>query len=209
MDGENFLIPGLTPSQQQQLMALLNGQEAPGGNPSTNMATSNFSGKTENGWIVDTGATNHITHDVNSLSNVEQQHNIPPVQIPDGKTVLVHALGQITLGKRLILDQVLGVPNFCFNLMATIPVQSTVWKLNSYSGQYDVTTGGVEGNPGRETIENWFKIEKYEDDYKLVFCPTVCNYCKVICKGVGILIQNGRRQLTLSNVPFKVMFKKA
>ncbi|KAK3008668.1 hypothetical protein RJ639_015049 [Escallonia herrerae] len=30
MDGENLLIPGLTPSQQQQLMALLNGQEAPG-----------------------------------------------------------------------------------------------------------------------------------------------------------------------------------
>ncbi|KAK3041222.1 hypothetical protein RJ639_028482 [Escallonia herrerae] len=105
MDGENLLIPGLTPSQQQQLMALLNGQEAPGGNPSTNMATSNFSGTTENEWIVDTGATNHITHDVNSLSNVEQQHNIPPVQIPDGKTVPVHALGQITIGKRLILDQ--------------------------------------------------------------------------------------------------------
>ncbi|KAK3015419.1 hypothetical protein RJ639_007491 [Escallonia herrerae] len=44
-------------------MALLNGQEAPGGNPSANMATSNFSGKTENEWIVDTGTTNHITHD--------------------------------------------------------------------------------------------------------------------------------------------------
>ncbi|KAK2994898.1 hypothetical protein RJ640_001881 [Escallonia rubra] len=82
------------------------------------MATSNFSGKTENGWIVDTGATNHITHDVNSLSNVEQQHNIPPFQIHDGKTVPVHALRQITLGKRLILDQVLGVPDFCFNLMS-------------------------------------------------------------------------------------------
>ncbi|KAK3036241.1 hypothetical protein RJ639_030783 [Escallonia herrerae] len=117
MDGENLLIPGLTPSQQQQLMALLNGQEVPGGNPSANMATSNFSGKTENEWIVDTGATNHITHDVNSLSNVEQQHDIPPVQIPDGKTVPVHALGQITIGKRLILDQVLGVPEFCFNLI--------------------------------------------------------------------------------------------
>ncbi|KAK3000579.1 hypothetical protein RJ639_021789 [Escallonia herrerae] len=117
MDGENLLIPGLTPSQQQQLMALLNRQEAPGGNPSANMATSNFSGKTENEWIVDTGATNHITHDVNSLSNVEQQHNIPPVQILDGKIVPVHALGQITIGKRLILDQVLGVPEFCFNLI--------------------------------------------------------------------------------------------
>lgn len=98
---------------------------------------------------------------------------------------------------------------------ASICVQSTVWKLAQYDelrGQYVVTSGGVEGNPGIKTISNWFKIEKYGDDYKLVFCPTVCNYCKVICKDVGIFIENGRRilGLTLGDVvPLKVMFKKA
>ncbi|RVW59394.1 Miraculin [Vitis vinifera] len=58
---------------------------------------------------------------------------------------------------------------------ATICVQSTVWKLeyDESSGQQFVTTGGVEGNPGRGTLSNWFKIEKYEDDNNLVFCPTV------------------------------------
>ncbi|KAA8518072.1 hypothetical protein F0562_015546 [Nyssa sinensis] len=60
---------------------------------------------------------------------------------------------------------------------ATICVQSTVWKLDldESIGQYIVTTGGVEGNPSRETISNWFKIEILGDDYKLVFCPTVCS----------------------------------
>ncbi|RVW59413.1 Kunitz trypsin inhibitor 2 [Vitis vinifera] len=77
------------------------------------------------------------------------------------------------------------------------------------SGQRFVTTGGVEGNPGRETLDNWFKIEKYEDDYKLVFCPTVCDFCKPVCGDIGIYIQNGYRRLALSDVPFKVMFKKA
>ncbi|KAK3043854.1 hypothetical protein RJ639_000553 [Escallonia herrerae] len=158
MDGENLLIPGLTPSQQQQLMALLNGQEAPGGNPSANMATSNFSGKTENEWIVDTGATNHITHDVNSLSNVEQQHNIPPVQIPDGKTVPVHALGQITIGKRLILDQVLGVPEFCFNLitdLCTDPVKEPAMEsIATEPISPDMEVGCSESDESDPTVEN-------------------------------------------------------
>ncbi|XP_034672736.1 kunitz trypsin inhibitor 5-like [Vitis riparia] len=94
---------------------------------------------------------------------------------------------------------------------ATICVQSTVWKLDydESSGQRFVTTGGVEGNPGRGTLSNWFKIEKYEDDNNLVFCPTVCDFCKPVCGDIGIYIQDGYRRLALSDVPFKVMFEKA
>lgn len=102
--------------------------------------------------------------------------------------------------------------NIKFSASSTC-VQSTVWKLDGSAGKYFITTGGVEGNPGRETISNWFKIEKYERDYKIVFCPTVCDYCRVICKDVGIIIQDGYRRLALSttddDVPFRVMFKKA
>ncbi|KAL6280095.1 hypothetical protein ACE6H2_016976 [Prunus campanulata] len=93
----------------------------------------------------------------------------------------------------------------------TICVQSTVWKLGEFdeqTGQWFVTSGRVEGNPGRQTTSNWFKIEKFGDDYKLVFCPTVCNFCKVICRDVGIFFQDGKRRLALSDVPFRAMFKK-
>ncbi|KAK6925387.1 Proteinase inhibitor I3, Kunitz legume [Dillenia turbinata] len=95
---------------------------------------------------------------------------------------------------------------------ATICVQSTVWKLEGYdeaTRQWFVGSGGIQGNPGRETTSNWFKIEKYEDDYKLVFCPSVCDYCKVICRDVGIYIEDEIRRLALSDEPFKVMFKRA
>lgn len=95
---------------------------------------------------------------------------------------------------------------------ASICVQPTVWKLDRFderTRQWFVTSGGVEGNPGRETTSNWFKIEKYDDDYKLVFCPTVCSFCKVLCRDIGIYIVDGKRNLALSDVPFKVMFKKA
>ncbi|XP_038895396.1 miraculin-like [Benincasa hispida] len=89
--------------------------------------------------------------------------------------------------------------------------ESTVWKIgkfDQYLKQYFVTIGGVKGNPGRETVGNWFKIEKYGNNYKLVHCPTVCKYCKVICKDVGIFYKNGKRVLALNDSPFPVMFKK-
>ncbi|KAI5671958.1 hypothetical protein M9H77_12322 [Catharanthus roseus] len=102
--------------------------------------------------------------------------------------------------------------NIRFRSAFTICIQSNVWKLeyDEETGRYIIVTNGVEGNPGRETISNWFKIEKYERDYKLVYCPTVCNYCKVICKDVGTFIKDGNRRLALTDdKPFRVMFKKA
>ncbi|KAL8041717.1 hypothetical protein ABFX02_09G002100 [Erythranthe guttata] len=99
---------------------------------------------------------------------------------------------------------------------STICVQSTVWRLDNdeSTGKYFVNTGGVEGNPGSGSISNWFKIEAYgSGDYKLLFCPTVCNFCKVICRDVGIVVQDGKRRLGLTLTddvtPFPIMFKKA
>ncbi|KAH0701789.1 hypothetical protein KY285_016067 [Solanum tuberosum] len=63
-----------------------------------------LAGKTKEEWIVDTGATNNITHDINSLSNKIVHTTLPPVQIPNGDMVKVHALGQVAIGKRLILE---------------------------------------------------------------------------------------------------------
>lgn len=93
---------------------------------------------------------------------------------------------------------------------SSICIQSNVWMLEEYEGQLIITGHGMSGNPGQETISNWFKIEKYEKDYKLVFCPTVCNFCKPVCGDIGVKIaENGSRRLAISDVPFKIMFRKA
>ncbi|KAI7725913.1 hypothetical protein M8C21_032425, partial [Ambrosia artemisiifolia] len=84
--------------------------------------------------------------------------------------------------------------------------ESNIWKLEYDKSlkQYAVMVGGVEGNPGPETLENWFKIEKTDDGYKFVFCPSVCSYCKVMCRDVGIVLEEGgARRLALSNDPSK------
>ncbi|XP_071692645.1 kunitz trypsin inhibitor 5-like [Rutidosis leptorrhynchoides] len=88
--------------------------------------------------------------------------------------------------------------------------ESNIWKINYNEGvkQYFLILGGVEGNPGRETLDNWFKIEKTEDGYKFVFCPTVCNFCKVLCRDVGIFLDDtGMRRLALTlGDPFSLVF---
>ncbi|KAJ1417980.1 Proteinase inhibitor I3, Kunitz legume [Sesbania bispinosa] len=101
--------------------------------------------------------------------------------------------------------------NIVFNIYPTCP-ESTVWKLKDYddsTGQWFVTSGGVIGNPGSQTINNWFKIEKYEDAYKLVYCPSVCTYCRPQCRDLGIYEDQYGKRLALSDVPYKVQFQLA
>nr|GMD34428.1 miraculin-like [Ipomoea batatas] len=76
----------------------------------------------------------------------------------------------------------------------TVCSNETVWRVGKYDEvlkRYFIVTGGVEGNPGPETIANWFKIEKLESDYKIVFCPSVCSFCQVVCDDVGIYVGTG------------------
>ncbi|KAK1438695.1 hypothetical protein QVD17_04505 [Tagetes erecta] len=92
---------------------------------------------------------------------------------------------------------------------STICHESTVWKLeyDTAMRQYAVMVGGVKGNPGPETLDNWFKIEKTNNGYKFVYCPSVCTYCKVMCRNVGIVVdENGLQRLALSDDPLSVIF---
>ncbi|MED6139940.1 hypothetical protein PIB30_088541 [Stylosanthes scabra] len=87
-----------------------------------------------------------------------------------------------------------------------------VWNVayrDNSTGERFLTTGGVVGNPGRKTVANWFKIRKYENGYKLVYCPSVCTYCYSKCSDIGIYEdQFGNKRLALSNVPYKVWFQR-
>ncbi|MCL7040057.1 hypothetical protein MKW94_001027 [Papaver nudicaule] len=100
----------------------------------------------------------------------------------------------------------------------SICVQSMVWRLaesDESTEQRFIETSGVEGSPGFETSANWFKLEKDVDseDYKLVFFPSVCKFCRFAHKEVGIYMGgDGVRRLALVDDgarPFTIMFKKA
>ncbi|KAL5081258.1 hypothetical protein RYX36_009679 [Vicia faba] len=103
--------------------------------------------------------------------------------------------------------------NIKFASRPTCLHHSMVWTLDSFNvskRQWFVITGGVVGNPDWETINNWFKIEKDGDAYKLVFCPSVVQSFKHLCKNVGVFVdENGNKRLALSDVPLKVKFQQA
>ncbi|KAL2466647.1 Kunitz family trypsin and protease inhibitor protein [Abeliophyllum distichum] len=91
--------------------------------------------------------------------------------------------------------------------------ESKVWKFdasNQQNAALFVTVGGVEGKPGRETLPNWFKIQKADNAfYKIQYCPTVCKDCRVICGDIGPVIYDGRKRLAVNESPLGVVFKKA
>ncbi|KAL1356292.1 hypothetical protein HN51_008302 [Arachis hypogaea] len=90
---------------------------------------------------------------------------------------------------------------------------SRVWEIGMFdrsTRKWFVTSGGSVGNPSWRSIKKWFKIEKYEKDYKIVYCPSFCEYCKVQCRDIGVYEdQNGNKRLALVDVPYKVQFQKA
>lgn len=96
----------------------------------------------------------------------------------------------------------------------TICIQSNVWRLTGSEDDtalYYVATDGVKGNPGKDTLSNWFKVDEYMGYYKLRFCPGVCNFCKPVCGDLSVVIRDGKRWLVLDkeNQPFPFEFVKA
>ncbi|XP_015966173.1 miraculin-like [Arachis duranensis] len=88
--------------------------------------------------------------------------------------------------------------------------ESTVWKLvsDASSGQRIVTTGGVIGNPGKNTVNNWFQIQKDDNDYNFYFCPKVCETCKPVCGNIGVFQDsNGSSLVAITDKPYKVRFQ--
>ncbi|XP_031263033.1 kunitz trypsin inhibitor 5-like [Pistacia vera] len=105
--------------------------------------------------------------------------------------------------------------NIKFSTPASICFQPTVWRVDNYdssTGQWFITTNGVEGNPGAETLQNWFKFEMVgnTNSYKIVHCPKVCDSCVSLCSEVGLYEIDGVRRLAIKGERiFRIVFIKA
>ncbi|KAE8663961.1 21 kDa seed protein [Hibiscus syriacus] len=76
------------------------------------------------------------------------------------------------------------------------------WSVGNYdpsAGQWWITTGGDVGNPGPQTLSNWFKIEKAGSGYRLRFCPSVCDSCVSLCNEIDRFPYDGKVRLGLTN----------
>ncbi|OIT07736.1 hypothetical protein A4A49_62856, partial [Nicotiana attenuata] len=69
-------------------------------------------------WILDSGATNHMTYNKASLSNIKTLVYPFLVSLPNGYKVKVTIVGDVILSPQFTLKRVLYVPSFKFNLIS-------------------------------------------------------------------------------------------
>nr|KAJ0213988.1 hypothetical protein LSAT_V11C400204210 [Lactuca sativa] len=69
------------------------------------------------GWVVDTCATEHVTHRDDFLTNKVVHGNQIPITIPNGDKIPIMGEGEHTLPRGLKIDGVLHVLNFNYNLL--------------------------------------------------------------------------------------------
>ena len=60
-------------------------------------------GLKKQGWILDSGATDHMTYIVDILLDKRLLHHIPKINLPNGELCEITHTGRVTLGSRLEL----------------------------------------------------------------------------------------------------------
>ncbi|MCD9641506.1 hypothetical protein HAX54_027718 [Datura stramonium] len=93
--------------------------------------------------------------------------------------------------------------------------------LTKLFGKLMLESGGVGfvvtgGNPGPDTISNWFKVEKFITtmpgyNYRLRHCPVqfLCPLCNINdCRDVGAKADSGYDRLAVTNQPIPFGFDK-
>lgn len=82
--------------------------------------TINMVGKVEidDVWVVDSGATEHITYQHELLENKTSNPSEPSVTIPNGDLVSVEGKGNFTLHNGNKIEGVLHIPSFNYNLLS-------------------------------------------------------------------------------------------
>ncbi|KAK3035781.1 hypothetical protein RJ639_033510 [Escallonia herrerae] len=103
-------LPGLTPEQMQRLITFL--ESSPSG-------TDSLVGKSlppTHTWLIDSGASHHMTGNLNFFSSI---WDIPPspVGLPDGLQTNAIKAGSVSLADDITLRHVLYVPNLAVNLI--------------------------------------------------------------------------------------------
>ncbi|CAL8999194.1 unnamed protein product [Prunus brigantina] len=68
-------------------------------------------------WILDSGATDHITSSASCLVNPSASH-LPPVSLPSGATAPITSTGTLHLNSSVFLKDVLCVPTFKVDLLS-------------------------------------------------------------------------------------------
>lgn len=111
-------IPKLT--DEQYHLFVKHFKESKGITKTESQPRANMAGRidTYDGWVVDSGATEHMTHRSDFLKNKTQTPKGTPVVIPNGDKIPVLGEGDHVLLGGIKIKGVLLVPSFNYNLLS-------------------------------------------------------------------------------------------
>ncbi|KAG7560507.1 Retrotransposon gag domain [Arabidopsis thaliana x Arabidopsis arenosa] len=117
-------------------------------------------------WVIDSGATNHISHDKASFLSFKPIQN--NVNLPNGILVSIVGIGTIHLGRDLILHDVLYIPQFKFNLLSDLTRDLMIGKGRQVANLYflDLESFSSPDDCSRAT---WVYLLKQKSDVLQVF----------------------------------------
>jgi len=78
-------------------------------------------------WIIDSGATYHICSSLTYFTSYNQINHIS-VKLPNGNQVIANYSGSVFLNQNLVIDNVLYIPCFTFNILS---IAKLIDKLSS------------------------------------------------------------------------------
>lgn len=84
-------------------------------------------------WILDSGASNHMTFNKSLLSNTIVLPYPLLINLPNGYRVKVTEIGTVTLAPQIILHKVFYVPSFKYNLISIHCLTSQLKSLVAFS----------------------------------------------------------------------------
>ena len=109
----------ISEAQLQQLLSLLNDKNV-ATNPQAHTAISKpgLSKVDTCNWIIDSGATDHISSSPKLFLHKNKNFSLPPVLLPSGETANIAAKGSLPLNSIYYLRDVLCVPTFKVDLLS-------------------------------------------------------------------------------------------
>jgi hypothetical protein len=198
---------GFTQEQYQGILGLFQQLKSQPTAASNSVSTSSFAlnsqsstgdGKRSTLWILDTGATDHITFNLNSFSTYKNIVPIP-VSLPNGSQILASISGTVTISPSIQLLNVLYIPSFHVNLISITKLVSTnTCFVNFTSHSCEILQNCTKAVIGIARLERGLYVIDIEDITGSV-SHTVSSTCNSTCSNSSHIVSNSTCKSTCSN----------